>query len=115
MKPSQALPAIFVVLLPCALTAVCARSVRAQGDAEKTYKAKCVACHAADGSGNTSMGKALKARDFSSPEVQKETDAELASIIANGKGKMPGYRTTLKEAEIKDLVGYIRNLAAKKK
>jgi cytochrome c6 len=81
----------------------------AQGTGEKTYKAKCVGCHAADGSGNTPAGKATKARSFCSDEVKKETDAELADIIAKGKNKMPAYKT-LSDAEVKDVIAYIRGL-----
>jgi cytochrome c6 len=88
-------------------------AARAQGDAEATYKAKCAGCHGADGSGSTAAGKAMKVRDFHAPEVQKETDAELTDIIANGKNKMPKYADKLKEAEIKDLVAYVRVLGKK--
>ncbi len=56
----------------------------------------------------------LGAHDFVSPEVQKQTDAQLAEIIAKGKNKMPGYEKTLKPEQIKDLVAYIRELAKKK-
>ena len=75
-----------------------------------TYKAKCAMCHGADGKGDTAAGKSMGAHSFASPEVQKMTDTDLESIIAKGKGKMPGYGTKLKEAEIKDLVAYIREL-----
>ena len=88
-------------------------SMRAQGDAEKNYKAKCAGCHAVDGSGGTGAGKAMGVHDFRSPEVQKETDAQLAGIISNGKGKMPKYADKLKEAEIKDLTACVRDLGKK--
>ena len=39
--------------------------VWAEGDAGPLYKANCVVCHAADGSGNSTSGKALKAKDLS--------------------------------------------------
>jgi mono/diheme cytochrome c family protein len=52
-------------------------------------------------------------RDFASPEVQKESDADLAAIITNGKGKMPKYADKLKDNEVKDLVTYIRGLSKK--
>jgi len=74
------------------------------------FKAKCAACHGPDGKGQTSMGKMLKARDLGSAEVQKETDAEMTEIIDNGKGKMPGYKGKLTDAQIKELVKYIRTL-----
>jgi mono/diheme cytochrome c family protein len=85
-----------------------------QGDAASLYKTKCSACHGPDGKGDTPVGKKLGARDFASPEVQKETDEELIAIATKGKNKMPGYGTSLKDAQIKDLVLYIRDLAKKK-
>ena len=39
--------------------------------------------------------------------------ADLANIVTNGKDKMPSYKKSLKPDQIKDLVGYIRSLAAK--
>jgi mono/diheme cytochrome c family protein len=75
---------------------------------------KCASCHAADGSGDTPAGKKLSVRDFRSEEVQKQTDAQLAEIINKGKNKMPAYEKSLKEAQVKELVAYIRALAKKK-
>jgi cytochrome c6 len=92
----------------------CVPVARAQGDAEPTFKAKCAGCHGADGSANTPAAKALGVRDFQSPAVQKETDAELMDIITKGKNKMPKYGDKLKDSEIKDLVGYVRALGKKK-
>jgi mono/diheme cytochrome c family protein len=91
-----------------------AAPARAQNDAAALYKAKCALCHGADGRGNTPMGKRIGVRDFASPEVQKETDEQLVEITAKGKNKMPAYEKTLKDAEIKSLVDYIRELAKKK-
>lgn len=82
-------------------------------DAAATYKAKCASCHGADGKGNTAVAKPLGVRDFSSPPVQKETDADLIAITQNGKNKMPGYAKSLKADQIKDLVAYIRDLSKK--
>jgi hypothetical protein len=56
------------------------------------------------------MGKKLGAHDFHSPEVQKETDAELAEAIAKGRGKMPSYENSLKADDIKALVAFLRAL-----
>ena len=93
-------------LLLVGVVAVCNRSAAAQ-DAAGTYKAKCALCHGADGKG----GK-MGTRDFASPEVQKETDAQLTETITKGKPpKMPAYEGKLKDTEIKDLVAYIRGLA----
>jgi len=86
-------------------------STPALAAAADTYKSKCAMCHGADGKGDTPAGKKMGARDFASPDVQKMTDAELEAVTAKGKNKMPAYEKTLKEAEIKDLVAYIRQLA----
>jgi cytochrome c6 len=86
---------------------------RAQDSAEKVYRGKCVMCHGADGAGATPAGKATKARDFCSDEVKKETDEEWTQIIVKGKNKMPSYDKKLTDAEVKDVVAYIRTLCKK--
>ena len=94
-----------VTLLAGGMVAACSSSAVAQ-DAAATYKAKCAMCHGADGKG----GK-MGTRDFASPEVKAETDAQLTDIITKGKGKMPSYTGKLSDADIKGLVTYIRGLA----
>ncbi|MGH9539633.1 MAG: c-type cytochrome [Terriglobales bacterium] len=92
--------------------ALCAQPAAAD-DAAPTFKAKCAACHGADGKGETAMGKKFGLRDLASPDVQKMSDAELNAIIADGKDKMPSYKKSLNPGQIKDIVGYIRSLAKK--
>lgn len=91
-----------------AMVGLCGTQASAQAAA--TYKSKCAMCHGADGKGDTPMAKKLGVRSFASAEVQKESDSELATVIAKGKNKMPSYEKSLKEAEIKDLVAYVRGL-----
>jgi cytochrome c6 len=105
----QCIKAGLLLAAACLLT-----TAQARGDGAATYKAKCAMCHAADGSGDTSTGKAMKVGDLRSPEVQKQTDAQLTDIITSGKGKMPAYKGKLTDAQIKELVGTIRDLAKKK-
>ena len=89
-------------------------TARAADDATvKLYQTKCAACHGPDGSGNTTVGKALKLKDVRDPEAQKESDADLTTLIAKGKDKMPGNEKSLKPDQIKALVGYVRELAKK--
>jgi mono/diheme cytochrome c family protein len=87
--------------------------MRAQNDAEKTYKTNCVLCHAPDGSGSSPSGQALKAQDLRSDAVQKKSDAELTASITQGKGKMPAFAKKLKPNDIVQLVAYIRALPKK--
>ena len=75
-----------------------------------TFKAKCAMCHGADGKGETGMGKTLKLRDLGSADVQAQSDADLAGIITNGKGKMPKYDGKLTKDQIGEVVNYIRTL-----
>jgi len=96
-----------VLLVAILISLVCSNVAFAQSGAD-VYKTKCAMCHGPDGKG----GK-MGTKDFAAPEVQKESDADLAAVITNGKGKMPKYAEKLKEGEIKDLVTYIRGLAKK--
>jgi cytochrome c6 len=86
----------------------CLLSVPAKADTaagEAMFKAKCAACHGANGKGN----EILKTPDMTTADVQKKSDADLSSSITNGKGKMPAFKT-LTPDQVKDLVSYIRSL-----
>src|SRR6185437_4188393 len=85
----------------------------AQSSCADTYKSKCQMCHAADGSGSTPAGKSTKAISFSSPDIVKKSDEELIAATKNGKGKMPAYTGKLTDAQITDVVAYIRTLQKK--
>jgi cytochrome c6 len=76
---------------------------------EATYKSKCAPCHGADGKGK----EALKTPDFASATVQGRNDAELTTVITDGKGKMPAFGKSLKPDQVKDLVAYIRSFVKK--
>jgi mono/diheme cytochrome c family protein len=83
-------------------------------DGAGLFKAKCVACHGADASGNTPMGKNLKIRDLRSAEVQGQSDAQLVKTITDGKGKMPAYGKSLSQEQIHQLVAFIREQGKKR-
>ena len=100
---------LFIPLISFALGMVIYSSA-VPSDGAAVYKAKCVTCHAADGSGQTPVGKSLHLKDLRSAEVQKHTDAELRQVIADGRGKMPAYKGTLSEDDILKLVAFIRGL-----
>jgi cytochrome c6 len=89
-------------------------AMQAQSDAEKIYKSNCVLCHSADGSGSSPTGKAMKAKDLRSDEVQKQSDAALDEVITKGRGKMPGFGAKIKPDDVTKLVAYIRALPNKK-
>jgi cytochrome c6 len=87
------------------LVLVLALPPMAAADAAADYKAKCAACHGADGS-KSMMG----AKPLNGAEVQGMSDADLTKAITDGKGKMPAYKGKLTDAQIGDLVKYIRTL-----
>ena len=74
------------------------------------YKGKCAMCHGADGTGNTPAGKMMGVKSLTSPEVKKQSDADLEKIITDGKGKMPSFKGKLSADELKAVVGFIRSL-----
>jgi len=82
----------------------------AQAPGADTYKGKCAMCHGADGLATTPMAKNMKILSFKAPEMVKATDAALTASTKNGKGKMPAYAGKLTDAQIKDVVAFIRTL-----
>jgi cytochrome c6 len=98
--------AIGLVVLGASVTSL------AQSTGADTYKAKCQMCHGA-GLGNTPAGKAMNAHPFNSPDVLKESDADLTTIIKGGKNKMPAFSGKLTDTQITDVVAYIHTLQKK--
>jgi mono/diheme cytochrome c family protein len=82
----------------------------AQGPGADTYKAKCAMCHGADGLAATPMGKTMKVLSFKDPTMVKAPDAQFIASTKDGKGKMPAYAGKLTDAQITDVVAYIRSL-----
>ena len=80
---------------------------------ESLFKTNCTVCHGDDGKG-TATGKALNAKDLTSAEVQKLTDAQITTQIENGKNNMPPFKSTLNASQIKLLVAYVRTFGKKK-
>ena len=89
-------------------------ATHAQSDPAKIYKTNCVLCHSANGSGDSSSGKALHAKDLRSDEVQKQSDAALGEVITKGRGKMPAFGAKIKPDDVEKLVAYLRELAKQK-
>jgi disulfide bond formation protein DsbB len=84
----------------------------------KRVYASCIACHAKDGSGMRGMGADLLHSGF----VKRKTDAELREFIKSGRApgapdsvmnmNMPpkGGNPALKDAQIDDVIAYLRSL-----
>jgi cytochrome c oxidase cbb3-type subunit 3 len=75
---------------------------------EATWRAQCAACHGPTGHGDGPQGPMFKAPDLSREEWHaKVKDEEIASTIANGKGRMPKFE--LPEDVVKGLVERVRS------
>jgi cytochrome c6 len=104
-----------ILVLAALATPATARAGAASEAAGATvYKAQCAGCHGADGSGSTTIGKALKVQDLRKPQIQAMKDAELAASIEKGKGKMPPFKGKLSAAEIGQVVDYMRSITKTK-
>lgn len=83
-------------------------------DGAELYNKSCASCHGKDGTGNTTMGKKNGAKDYTTAEGQKWSDADGVKAILEGvkdgdKTKMKPYTGKVTEEEAKALVTYIRS------
>lgn len=99
-----------VALIGLAVALAVPTVAAAQAKGQDVFKAKCAMCHGPDGSGSTSMGKSLGLKPLGGADVQKMSDADMVALINNGKGKMPAYKGKLTDAQISDVVAFMRTL-----
>ncbi|MFN0110851.1 MAG: c-type cytochrome [Blastocatellia bacterium] len=80
-------------------------------DAAPIWNQHCKKCHAADGKGIES----LEPPDMTTEKWQSANDDKaITAAINEGKGIMPGFKDTLKPAQVTALVKHIRSLKAAK-
>jgi hypothetical protein len=94
------------VLIALAFAAAATALQAADATAGKTAYDK--SCHGADGTPNASVAKMMKVdmHDLKSADVQAMSDADLAKVITDGKGKMKAQAAA--SASATDIVAYIR-------
>jgi mono/diheme cytochrome c family protein len=104
-------------LIGCTLVLLVAGALTVRAaDAKETWEKNCLKCHGADGKGQTAMGKKLGVKDYTDAKVQESLkDDQMAKAIKEGikegdTTKMKAFGETLSDAEIKDLVAYVRGL-----
>jgi mono/diheme cytochrome c family protein len=86
--------------------------------ARENYKTHCTSCHGSDGKSQTRLGRKSGAKDLSDKAaLAKLADEEVFKTIKlgrkNNKGeeKMEPFGDDLSDAEITELVAYVRTLA----
>jgi len=83
----------------------------AADDGAATFNSSCAGCHAENGAGDTAIGKSTGVPDLRSSQVQSQPDSRLTDVIENGTGRMPPFKSTLNEDQVKKLIAYVRALA----
>lgn len=105
-------PILFVTLISFLGSAASLRAA----DAKANWDANCIPCHGKEGKADTTMGKALKAKNLTDPAVQaaftddKAVESIKNGVKENGKTTMKAFGDKLSEDEIKALVSYVRTL-----
>jgi len=104
---------ILIVMIALALFIMIPNLSWAADEGAPIYKAKCAACHGADGTGKP----AAKIPSLVSDDAKKLSDADLTDMIANGgKDKKASHAFSAKGLspdQIKLLAGYVRDLQKK--
>jgi len=80
-------------------------------EAQKIFSESCVGCHRANGEGGEKdfEGTKIKVPSYKSKGAMAASDDKLYNYIANGEeGEMPAFKDKLSDAQMKDLVKYIR-------
>lgn len=75
---------------------------------EKIYKQSCSVCHSTDGSGSLPG-----APDFTAARLQEElrtTSGEFLCVMSEGRGAMPGWKKSLSDEQIWQVLTYIGTL-----
>ncbi len=77
----------------------------AAADAAAMFAQKCTVCHGKDGKGQNTMGQKLGVKDLTQTTLSA---AEVEKMIADGKGKMAGFRGKIADGEIKALAAWVK-------
>lgn len=91
-------------------------AVSAQQSAAENWSSHCKSCHGPDGTGATAMGRRLKLKDYSEPAVNDSfSDEDIVTAIrdgvtVDGKTRMKPFAEKLSEAEMQELVAFVRGL-----
>jgi len=90
-------------------------TAESQAKAKQLYQIDCALCHGDNGSGKTEIATSMNLTldDWTNPaSLANKTDADLFTIIRNGKDKMPPEESgRAKDAEVWNLIIYIRNFS----
>jgi mono/diheme cytochrome c family protein len=112
--PSRRTLALIVTLLALAQFTMATLSKGNPEAGKKIYLESCQSCHGPMGKGDSEMAAYLTPppADLSAKKTQAKTDVELRKIILEGRPgtAMSSYDGTFEEAQVADLIAFIRSL-----
>jgi mono/diheme cytochrome c family protein len=92
--------------------------LQAAPTARENYKKHCTSCHGPDGKSQTRLGRKSGSKDLSDKiALSKLSDEEVFKTIkqgrtnAKGEEKMESFGDDMSDAEIKELVAFVRGLS----
>lgn len=80
----------------------------------KVYSDRCALCHGPQGKGDGPAAAGLNPKPRNHTDgsyMNAQTDEELLTVIRNGKGAMPAWKSILSEQEIQAVLKHVRSLA----
>ena len=78
--------------------------------ARANFTKNCEPCHGPQGEGGPVKvdNKQIKVPSLKSDHAIKHTDDQIAKMITNGEEAMPAFKDKMSQAEISDMVKYVR-------
>lgn len=85
-------------------------SVDELASARANYQKNCEGCHGPTGEGGLVKvdNKQIKVASLKADHAIKHTDDQLIKVITGGEEEMPGFKDKMSQAEIADMVKFVR-------
>jgi mono/diheme cytochrome c family protein len=100
-----------IVLAALALAGCEPRDQTPVGRGGRIFQRTCSGCHGSDGRGVMRLGLSKPPRDLTDPAFHAQvTDEQLRSVIRTGKGQMPAFGGLMGDADLADVIVFIRTL-----
>lgn len=106
------------ITLGICLAVLFAGAAASEASVDDNWKKHCASCHGKDGKGKTRAGRKAKVKDHTDAKVQasytdKQAFENLKKGMKSDKGKeqMKPYGDKLSDAEINELIAFVRKLA----